>query len=163
MIYSAIFDNYTILADYSEESGDFGVTLTKIFRANKQPLEFYMVTYLNYDCFFLHSQEYTFSTISNQNLDNEKILMFLQDVKEQFLTICKTERDNLILKCTNIIRNLMGSYQASVSNDKFEKIDNTIETIRKEKLQIVSQVLEKEVLLETIVNKSDNLKKHVKF
>ena len=163
MIYSAIFDNYTILADYSEESGDFGVTLTKIFRANKQPLEFYMVTYLNYDCFFLHSKEYTFSTISNQNLDNEKILMFLQDIKEQFLTICKTERDNLILKCTNIIRNLMGSYQASVSNDKFEKIDNTIETIRKEKLQIVSQVLEKEVLLETIVNKSDNLKKHVKF
>lgn len=161
MIYSAIFDNYTILADFSEEGGDFGVTLTKIFRANKQSLEFYMVTYLNYDCFFLHNQEYTFSTITNQNVDNEKILLFLQELKEHFLSICKSEKDNLLLKSTNLIRDLVIKYQSHFSNDKFEKIDNTIESIRKEKLLIVSQVIEKEVLLETVVNKSDSLKQHV--
>ena len=56
---------------------------------------------------------------------------------------------------------IQSNYQENVKNDKFEKIENTLETIKKEKLQIVSQVLEKEVILETIVNKSDNLKRNV--
>ena len=107
MIYSAIFHSYTVVADYSEEGGDFGVTLSKILKANRQPLEFYMITYLNYDCFFLHKDDYTFSCISGQNLDHEKILLFLQSLREQFFSICRNEKDSLTLKSTNLIRDLM--------------------------------------------------------
>ncbi len=107
MIYSAIFNSYSIIADYSEDGGDFQVTLSKILKANRQPLEFYMVTYLSLDCFFLHREDYTFSCIVQQNLDHEKILLYLQSLREQYFSICKNEKDNLTLKITNIIRDLM--------------------------------------------------------
>jgi len=107
MIYTAIFDAYTTIAEYSEEGGDFGVTLIKLLKVNRQPLEFYMISYLNYECFFLHKDEYTFSSIVQQNLDNEKVLVFLQNLKQQFMNICRKEKDNLTLKTTNIIRELM--------------------------------------------------------
>jgi len=107
MIYSAILNSYTIIADYSEERGDFGNTLIKILKANRQPLEFYMINYLNFECFFLHKDEFTFSSIVQQNLDNEQVLIFLQTLKTQFMNICVKEKDNLTLKTTNIIRNLM--------------------------------------------------------
>src|SRR5690349_6805381 len=110
MIYSAIFNLNTIIADYSEEGGDFQVTLTKLLKANRQPLEFYTITYSNSDCFFLHKDDYTFSTIVGQNVDHEKVLVFLQALREQFFSICKSERDNLTLKTTNLIKDLMVSY-----------------------------------------------------
>jgi hypothetical protein len=107
MIYSAIFNNNSIIADYSEESGDFNITLSKILKANRQPLEFYMVTYLTYECYFLHKDEITFSCIANQNLDSEKILVYLQTLNQNYFNICIKERDNLVLVTTKMIRELM--------------------------------------------------------
>jgi hypothetical protein len=107
MIYTAIFNSNTIIAEYSEEGGDFNITLTKLLKANRQPLEFYVIPFLNYECFFLHKDEYTFSCICQQNLDNEKVLLFLQALKVKFINICLKEKDNLTLKTTNIIRELM--------------------------------------------------------
>jgi hypothetical protein len=107
MIYSAILLNYSIISDYSEEQGDFQITITKLLKFNKQPIEFYVVPYQNYDFYFLHKNDYTFSCMAYQHLDNEKILLFLQTLKDQFLTLCKTEKDNLTLKTTNLLKNLM--------------------------------------------------------
>lgn len=107
MIYSAIFNNNSIIADYSEESGDFNITLTKILKANRQPLEFYMINYLTYECFFLHNNEITFSCIANQNLDSERILVYLQTLMQKYFNICNKERDNLVLVTTKMIKELM--------------------------------------------------------
>ena len=107
MIYSAIFENYCIIADYSEEGGDFSTVLSKLFKVNRQSLEFYTVTYLNYDCFFLQENNFTFSCMVNQNLDGEKVLIFLQTLKEKFFKVCRGEKDNMILKTTNMMRDVM--------------------------------------------------------
>ncbi len=110
MIYSAIINSNTIIADYSESSGDFNIILPKILKANRQPIEFFVIPYQNYEFFFLQENPYVFSCIANKNTDNEKILLFLQNLKEKFLTVCSYEKDNLTLKSTNLIRDLMVLY-----------------------------------------------------
>lgn len=107
MIYSAIICSTTTLAEYSEEQGDFQTTFIKLLRANRQPLEFYAVPYQTYEFYFLHKNEYTFGCISNVNLDNEKILIYLQTLKERFFSINEKEKDNLMLKLTSMIKELM--------------------------------------------------------
>jgi hypothetical protein len=107
MIYTSILKLNTVIADYSEDQGDYPFVMTKILKANRQNLEFYVVGYLNYDFYFLHSEDHTFSCIASQNLDNEKILLFLQSLKESFLAICLNDRDNLTYRTTNLIRDLM--------------------------------------------------------
>ncbi len=107
MIYSAIINTNTIIADYSENSGDFNIILPKILKANKQPIQFYVVPYQNYEFYFLQEENYVFSCIVNSNTDNEKVLLFLQNLKEKFFSICSDEKDNLTLKTTNLIRDLM--------------------------------------------------------
>lgn len=107
MIYSAIINTNSILAEYSEDQGDFQITLIKILKANRQPLEFYVIPYLNYEFFFLHKDEYTFSCIANTNIDNEKILLYLQTLKDKFISICSYEKENLTLKTTKLLRELM--------------------------------------------------------
>jgi hypothetical protein len=109
MIYSAIMLNNTIMSDYSEEQGDFQITITKLLKANRQSIEFYAVPFQNYDFYFLHKDSYTFSCMAHQNLDSEKVLLYLQTLKEQFLTICKAEKDNLTLKTTTMLKDLMVS------------------------------------------------------
>lgn len=107
MIYSAIINSNTIIGDYSENSGDFNIILIKILKANKQPIKFYVVPYQNYDFYFLQEEPYVFSCIVNNNTDNEKVLLYLQSLKERFFTLCSDEKDNLTLKTTNLIRDLM--------------------------------------------------------
>lgn len=107
MIYTAIFRVNTILADYSEDQGDFPTITMKILKANRQNLEFYVIPYLNYDFYFLHKDDYTFTSITESNLDNEKILVFLQNLMERYLTLCRDEKDNLTYKTTSLIRDLM--------------------------------------------------------
>src|SRR4051812_41889474 len=107
MIYSAIYNLNTIVADYSDDQGDFQKTCTNVFKANKQSVEFYVIPYMNYDFYFLHKNEYTFASICNQNLDNEKVLIYLQNLKEHFEEICVTEKDSLFYKSTLILKNLM--------------------------------------------------------
>jgi len=110
MIYSAILQNYSIIADYSENPGDFNDILRKILKANRQPLEFYVIPYQNYEFYFLQEEPYIFSCIVNLNTDNEKVLLFLQTLKEKFISLCVLDKDNLILKTTNIIRETMVNY-----------------------------------------------------
>ena len=107
MIYSAIIQNHTIIADYSENPGDFNVILLKILKANKQSIEFYVIPYQNYEFYFLQEEPYIYSCIVNTNTDNEKVLLFLQTLKEKFIAICAEEKDNLTLKTTNLIRETM--------------------------------------------------------
>jgi len=107
MIYSAIINSNTIIADYSDSSGDFNVILPKILKANRQPIQFYVVPYQNYEFYFLQEEPYVFSCIVNSNTDNEKVLLFLQNLKEKFLSLCSNEKDNLTLKTTNLLKNLM--------------------------------------------------------
>jgi hypothetical protein len=109
MIYSAIILNNTIISDYSEDQGDFQLTIIKLLKANRQPIEFYVVPFQNYDFYFLHKDSYTFSCMAQQNLDSEKILLYLQTLKEQFLTLCKSEKDNLTLKTAKMLKDLMVS------------------------------------------------------
>ena len=107
MIYSSIINSNTIIADYSENSGDFNIITLKILKANRQPIQFYVIPYQNYEFYFLQDEPYVFSCIVNVNTDNEKVLIFLQSLKEKFFSLCKNEKDNLTLKSTNLIRDLM--------------------------------------------------------
>lgn len=107
MIYSAIINSNTIIADYSENSGDFNIILPKILKANRQPIQFYVIPYQNYEFYFLQEDPYVFSCIVNSNTDNEKVLLFLQNLKENFFNMCSNEKDNLTLKSTNLIKELM--------------------------------------------------------
>jgi len=107
MIYSAILQNFTIIADYSENPGDFNDILIKILKANKQPIEFYVIPYQSYEFYFLQADHYIYSCIVNNNTDNEKVLLFLQTLKEKFISLCALDKDNLTLKTTNIIRETM--------------------------------------------------------
>lgn len=71
MIYSNILNNYSIVSDFSEVEGDFQQVLLGVLKANRRKNEFYYISYLNYDFYFLHKDEYTFSCIANSNVGNK--------------------------------------------------------------------------------------------
>jgi len=68
MIYTIILCNYTSISDFSEEEGDYQQVLLGVLKANRKSNEFYYISYLNYDFYFLHKDEYTFSCIANPNI-----------------------------------------------------------------------------------------------
>ncbi len=107
MIYSAIIHYNTPIADYSEIEGDFQKMMIKLLKANRQPLEFYAIPYQDYEYYYLHQDDYTFSCIASPNLDNEKILIYLQTLREKFTSMCVNEKENLTLNSTNLLRDLM--------------------------------------------------------
>jgi hypothetical protein len=107
MLYSAILNSNTVVAEYSEDQGDFQSTMIKILKHNRQPIEFYMVPYSSYEFYFLHKDNYTLACITQLHLDNEKILNYLQELRDGFNFLLKSEKDNLVLKCTNLIKSLM--------------------------------------------------------
>lgn len=137
MIYSAILQNLRIIADYSENPGDFNDILIKILKANKQPIDFYVIPYQNYEFYFLQEKEknYIFSCIVNSNTDNEKVLLFLQNLKENFSMICGKDTDNLTLKATNLIKESMVKNFNKKINIKSQDISNQSRTINLIKLK----------------------------
>jgi hypothetical protein len=158
MIYTAIYQANKIIADYSEDIGEFAQLNKKIFNANKQPIEFYVVPYLSYDYYFLHHANFTFSTITQPNQDNAKVMLFLQKLKASYLQlVIRKEKDNLLIKSVTIIRNLMIEFKEKLAENKFRKIDNKLESIINEKKCLLEATLEKDALLNNISEKSNNL------
>ena len=83
-------------------------------------------------------------------------------VSVSFLEIYNRERDSFALKVTNLIRELMSKYKDHVVDDKFLRIEHELKEIETEKCNILKQTLDKEMYLDTIISKSDSLKKNVK-
>ena len=162
MIYTGILQNTSVIADYSDEMGDFPQMLKKIYNSNRQRNEFYVVPYLNYDYYFLHSKSYTFATIANSNEDNTKILVFLQKLRDGYFDLVnKKEKDGLMLKTITLIRNCMKEYKGNNEN-KFKKVENKLEDIIAEKHNQLEATLEKDGLINKIKEKSHNLKDEVR-
>ena len=107
MLYCAIYSGHSIIADYSEDQGDFQITLSKILKVNRQNIDFYVIPYSIYNFFFLHKNDFTFSVISIQNIDQQKIFDYLQNIKEIFFNKCAYEKEYLTIKTTNLIKDSM--------------------------------------------------------
>ncbi len=60
-----------------------------------------------------------------------------------------------------MIKELMEKHIINFQGDKFDKIENTLEDIKNEKIGLVEKILEKDMILDTVLNKSNNLKQHV--
>ena len=161
MIYTAIFKSSSIIADYSDDMGDFPHMMKKIFSANKQPIDFYVIPYLSYDYYFLHHDVYTFSAITESNQDNEIILLFLQKLKQNYLQLSIKEKDNLLIKTVTLMRKLMKEYKDKLGENKIKKVENKLEAIMKEKRNQLEATLEKDALINKVREKSDALMTNV--
>jgi hypothetical protein len=106
MIYCSIIQNMSTIAEYSDLEGDFKVMSLRVLKANKQPLEFYVVPYSNWEFYYLHEHEYTYCSICNLNLDHEKILVYLQSLKDQFHRV-NNDKDSFTIKSTKLIQEMM--------------------------------------------------------
>jgi len=67
MIFCAILKHSTPLAEFSEQEGDLCETLIKLWKTNKQTVEFYAFPFNSHEFCFLQSEEYTFSVIVEEN------------------------------------------------------------------------------------------------
>ncbi len=158
MIYSIILKNLSIISDFSEDEGDFQEVLLGVLRANRTQNEFYEINYLHYAFYFMHKDEFTFACISSLNIDQEKILLFLNNLKASFYEIYNKERDHFTLKVMNMMRELMGKYKDNMRNDKFDRVQHELKEIESQKFDILKQTLDKEMCLSSLISKSDNLK-----
>ena len=112
MIYSCIIHSSKIISEYSDEMGDFSSMIKKILNANKQPIEFYVVPYLNYDFYFYNQDQYTFGAITHSSQDNEKVLLFLQEINQEFKKLKNSKEINSFsFKCAKMIREKMIQYR----------------------------------------------------
>lgn len=157
MLYTSILQSSSIIADYSEEIGDFSIMVSTILRANRQPITFYAIPYLGHDYYFLHHENLTFTSITPANQNNEKILIYLQKLKSLFIPLYKTEKNQLTFRSITLIKQLMNEYKESVSENKFKKIDDKLDMIMKEKQEQMKSTLEKDRLLNKTKEKSDSL------
>jgi hypothetical protein len=62
---------------------------------------------------------------------------------------------------TTIIKNLMDHYRENLMNDKFDKIEHELKEIEKDKHEVLKLTLEKDMALDSLITKSDNIKKTV--
>ncbi len=159
MIYSCIIHSSKIISEYSDEMGDFSSMIKKILNANKQPIEFYVVPYLNYDFYFYNQEQYTFGCITHSSQDNEKVLLFLQEINQEFKKLKNSKEINTFsLKCAKMIREKMIKYKEKYSENKFDKLNNKLNSIIEEKRNQLEESLEKDALINRINEKSNNLK-----
>ena len=159
MIYSCIIHLSKIISEYSDEMGDFSSMIKKILNANKQPIEFYVVPYLNYDFYFYNQEQYTFGCITHSSQDNEKVLLFLQEINQEFKKLKNSKEINTFsLKCAKMIREKMIKYKEKNSENKFDKLNNKLNSIIEEKRNQLEESLEKDALINRINEKSNNLK-----
>ena len=127
MIYSCIIHSSKIISEYSDEMGDFSSMIKKILNANKQPIEFYVVPYLNYDFYFYNQDQYTFGTITHSSQDNGKVLLFLQEINQEFKKLKNSkEIKSFSLKCAKMIREKMIQYREKYSEKCKGKILATL-------------------------------------
>ena len=133
--------------------------IKKILNANKQPIEFYVVPYLNYDFYFYNQEQYTFGCITHSSQDNEKVLLFLQEINQEFKKLKNSKEINTFsLKCAKMIREKMIKYKEKYSENKFDKLNNKLNSIIEEKRNQLEESLEKDALINRINEKSNNLK-----
>ena len=133
--------------------------IKKILNANKQPIEFYVVPYLNYDFYFYNQDQYTFGAITHSSQDNEKVLLFLQEINQEFKKLKNSKEINTFsLKCAKMIREKMIKYKEKYSENKFDKLNNKLNSIIEEKRNQLEESLEKDALINRINEKSNNLK-----
>ena len=159
MIYSCIIHTSKIISEYSDEMGDFSSMIKKILNANKQPIEFYVVPYLNYDFYFYNQEQYTFCTITHSSQDNEKVLLFLQQINQEFKKLKNSkEKKFFSVKCAQMLREKMIQYKEKYSENKFDKLNNKLNSIIEEKRTQLEESLEKDALINKINEKSNDLK-----
>lgn len=164
MQYVAILKQYSILADYSENLENYQDSLIKIFITNKQNIEFYMIPFQNeFDIYFLHFKEYTFSSICKQNQDSEYVLIFLQQLKQEFSSLIDNEKDSITIKATKLLKKTMDNYFASKKQDKVSKIEQELDAIRKEKHTLLNNMIDKEIKLDVEIEKSTQLFNSVRY
>lgn len=161
MIYVSIIKGKNIEYDYTEEKGDFPSMTKKLFFTNNQPLNFFVIPYLSFDYYFLKDEKFTFSCITNSNQDNEKILMILQGIQTKFYTLILKEKDNLYYQISSILRK--GIKQSLHDSNKIDIINKKIDEIKEEKIQILSDCIEKDNLINKIHEKSENLQSNVRI
>lgn len=155
MIYVSIIKGKNIEYDYTEEKGNFPSMTKKLFLSNNQILNFFVIPYLSFDYYFLKDGKFTFSCITNSNQDNEKILMILQDIQTKFYTLMSKEKDNLYYQITTILRK--GIKKSLLESKKIEIINKNNNEIKEEKIQILSDCIEKD----NLINKNQEKKEHL--
>ena len=160
MLYSIVLKSNSIVTDFSEDEGDFQEVLLGVFKANRSSQDFYEISYLHYSFYFLSKDEYTFACITNQNVNQEKVLLFLSTLKQSFFQMLNKERDHFTLKLTNTMKELMSSYREEVKEDKFERLEHELREIESQKFNILQQTLDKEMALDSLITKSDSLKQN---
>jgi hypothetical protein len=59
------------------------------------------------------------------------------------------------------MKNLMDEYKDNVKFDKFDKIEHELKEIEKEKHHVLQMTIDKEMCLDSLMTKSDNIKNTV--
>lgn len=158
MQYVGILKHYSIFAEYSDYTDNFQDLIIKVFIANKQNIEFYVIPYLSqYEIYFLHYGDYVFSAICHPNMNHETLLTYLQNLKDEFVSMISSERDQVTLKATNLIKKTLETHFASNSNDRFMKVEKEIEAVTKEKHSLLQNMIDKELRLDVEIENSNKL------
>jgi len=161
MIYSLILRNKETVADFSDMEGDFHDYSMKVLKNINRNDEFTIVGNESYDFNFLIHEPYTFLAITNLNSNQEKILEFLQTLKNQFLELVRREKDNLMLASTTLLRELMNIYKNNMKYEKFDNIEYELEEIKVEIKKNLDKTIEKDYQIDSLLVKSENLEKSV--
>ena len=164
MQYVAILKHYSVFAEYSDYNDNFQDLIIKIYIANKQNIEFYVIPYLKqYEIYFLHYKEYVLCATCHPNMNHEEILVFLQNLKVNFTELLSTENGELSLKTTKLIKRTVELFLQKQSKNKISLIEKEIQENVQEKHNLLKEMIEKDVKLELQIDKSKSLKNSVNF
>lgn len=220
LLYIAVIKNQSIVAEYSDQTGDFADLALKILRANELNAKkkvnnqskdrqqipnnqnFFIIPYDSniYNFYFLVSDGFSLLVLANKGFiedsndfsknetkeesmilmsktkednyfenNNEKILLFLESLNHNITSNIDFSKDDFSLanpnrKIQNLLKNsfsdfnLMTSSSKDFGADKFRLIEDELELIKKEKYDLLQKLVEKDLDIETIYNKSESLK-----
>ena len=88
-------------------------------------------------------------------------MLFLNKLKQSFFDIYTKEKESFTIKMTTIIKNLVDHYRENVVSNKFDRIEHELKEIEKDKHEVLKLTLDKDMALDTLITKSDNIKKTV--
>ncbi len=88
-------------------------------------------------------------------------MLFLNTLKQSFFDIYTKEKESFTLKMTTKIKNLVDHYRENIVSNKFDRIEHELKEIEKDKHEVLKLTLDKDMALDSLITKSDNIKKTV--
>ncbi|KAJ5068120.1 vesicle-associated membrane protein [Anaeramoeba ignava] len=163
IIYSFVARGKTILAEYSDSTGNFKQACRQILGKIGQKDTKMTYVYDKYNFHFISEKNLIYMCMADENFERRIAFAFLQDIKGRFQSEYGTKGQNAIYLGMNedfaqVLQRQMKYFSSNLESDKIGKVKNEIEDVKQIMSKNIEKVIERGDKIEILVDKTEHLR-----